>query len=408
MERNLPGPQNSDERPSASFEPGEAPDAAYVHVPFCRHQCGYCDFAVVAGQDHRSAAYLDALERELAELGKPTPVTTLFVGGGTPTHLPPAALDRLLGLLRRWLPLAEGGEWSFESTPDSLGGDTAARLAAAGVNRVSIGVQSLQDRTLTALDRRHAAVDVAPAVARVRAAIPNLSLDLIFGVPGQTPDDWDADLTAALALEPAHLSCYGLTYEPGTPLTRDRQAGRVAAVAAEDERTMFLAADARLTAAGFEHYEVSNYARPGYRCRHNAVYWANRPYLGFGLGATRYVGGRRESNTRRLDEYIARLAAGRSPVVVSEQLDDADRARETMSVQLRRAEGVDRREFARQTGRDFDTLFGGAVAELVGLGLMTDDGRRVAFTLDGWCVADTALEKLWAASLGGERANSAG
>jgi oxygen-independent coproporphyrinogen-3 oxidase len=368
-------------------------------VPFCRHHCGYCDFAVVAGQDGRAESYLDALARELAGLDSPRPVDTLFIGGGTPTHLPVPLLERLLGLLRQWLPLAPGGEWSIESTPDSLSDDTVATLKAGGITRVSIGVQSFQDRLLVALDRQHHAADIAPAVERVRAAIPNVSLDLIFGVPGQSPADWVGDLSRAIALEPMHLSCYGLTYEPGTPLTKERNAGQVTPVMDEAEREMFVTADRVLGAAGYEHYEVSNYALAGHQCRHNATYWANESYFGFGLGAARYLDGRRESNTRRLDEYIARLTAGRSAIVQSEQLDAADRARETMSVQLRRAVGIAKDEFAARTGQDFDAMFGPAVTELVGLGLMTDEAGRVRFTLDGWCVADTVLENLWAASL---------
>src|SRR5262249_42798653 len=189
------------------------PRAAYVHVPFCAHHCGYCDFAVVTGQDDLIELYLDALATELAMLGRPQPVETLFLGGGTPTYLNCCQLERLLVAVTRWLPLAPGHEFSVEANPGTLDADKIAVLAEHGVNRVSLGAQSFHPPLLRILERDHEPADVARAVARIKRRIPQLSLDLIFGVPGQTLGQWNADLQAALALEPDHLSTYGLTYE---------------------------------------------------------------------------------------------------------------------------------------------------------------------------------------------------
>lgn len=371
------------------------PRAAYIHVPFCRHQCGYCDFAVVAGRDQLADAYLDALDKELATLGTPEPMETLFIGGGTPTHLSPAQLQRLLKIVSHWLPMNAGGEWSIESTPDSLDDERVGILVDRGVNRVSIGVQSFRDVQLQMLDRRHSSRDIVPAVERVRSKIANFSLDLIFGVPGQTLSDWRADLAQATALEPKHLSCYGLTYEKGTSMWKHWQSGAVTACDEELERAMFLETDQLLSRCGFEHYEVSNYARRGTRCRHNETYWANHAYHGFGVGAARYVDGRRELNSRSIDVYLSRIAAGRSPTIQSEKLNSQERALETMTVQLRRWSGIDRGEFARQTGWVLEDLAGATIERLISWQLLEDTGNVVKFTREGWCVADAVLSEIW-------------
>src|SRR5262245_3025653 len=372
------------------------PRAAYVHIPFCAHHCGYCDFAVAAGQDHVADLYLEALEVELAGPGEPTPLRTLFIGGGTPTHLQLRQLERLLTMLRRWLPLEQStGELSIESTPDSLDDERVSVLSAFGINRVSIGVQSFNARLLPVLDRVHDAGQIPGALERVRSSIAQVSLDLIFGIPGQTLDDWAADLDQALAFEPQHLSTYGLTYEKGTPLWKQRQRGQVRPVDEELERAMYLLATDRLEAAGFEHYEISNFARSGFRCRHNETYWANEAYFGFGVGAARYVMGKRELNTRSTQEYIRRVLAGESPTIQSEELAPHERARETMAVQLRRADGIDRWRFREQTEHDLDALIGPKMGGYVAKGFLNDDGSRVWLTRQGQCVADAIIEELF-------------
>jgi oxygen-independent coproporphyrinogen-3 oxidase len=367
------------------------PRAAYVHVPFCAHHCGYCDFAVAAGQDDLIGPYLDALAAELATLGAPQPVDTIFLGGGTPTHLSAAQLDRLLTTVLRWLPPRPGHEFSVEANPGTLTPDKVAALADHGVNRVSLGAQSFQRALLDALDRDHRPEDVPAAVENIKKRIDNISIDLIFGAPGQTPAQWEADLRAALALGPAHVATYGLTYEKGTRLWKQRRAGQVLPLDEEQELALYERAMDVLGAAGFEHYEISNFARPGRRCRHNQVYWANEAYFGLGMGAARYVLGRRELNTRDLRTYLRRALAGEPATFQSEELPSEERARETAAVQMRRAEGIGRAGFARQTGFDLDALFGPALRRLAGLGLIEDDGAAARLTRAGKCVADAVV-----------------
>ncbi len=373
------------------------PRAGYIHVPFCAHHCGYCDFAIATGQDHLIELYLDALATELSTLGEPQPVRTLFLGGGTPAHLTAAQLERLLSSVLRWLRLDVEGEseFSIECNPDSLTGDKIAVLADHGVNRISLGAQSFHPELLAVLERAHNPEEITRAVERVRRRIDNVSLDLIFGVPGQTESLWRADLARALALEPDHLSTYGLTYEKGTPLWKRRQRGQLRPLDESAELTLYALAIDTLEEAGFEHYEISNFARPGRRCLHNQTYWANEAYFGFGMGAARYVLGRRELNTRDLQRYIRQALSGESVTWQSEELPPLERARETMAVQLRRAEGIDRAAFLTQTGFNLDAVAGAALAVHVDQGFLTDDGRSVLLTRRGKYVADAVIERLF-------------
>jgi oxygen-independent coproporphyrinogen-3 oxidase len=370
------------------------PRAAYVHIPFCAHHCGYCDFAVVAGQDHLIELYLDALAAEMARLEAPQCVESIFIGGGTPTYLSPPQLQRLLAEIRRWLNLDAGGEFSVEANPGSFTDDKVAVLAEHGVNRVSLGAQSFQPHLLDVLERDHVPADVPRAVDAIRRRIPQVSLDLIFGPPGQTLAEWSEDLKRALTLAPDHMSTYGLTYEKGTRLWKQRQAGRIEALSEETELALYEHALDTLGAAGFEHYEISNHARPGCRSRHNQVYWANHAYFGFGLGAARYVRGRRETNIRDVKGYIRKALAGESTVFQAEELPPEERARETLALQLRRSEGIDRKSFHEQTGFEVDALAGVALERHAELGFVEDDGARIRLTRRGKCVADALIQDL--------------
>jgi oxygen-independent coproporphyrinogen-3 oxidase len=370
------------------------PRAAYIHVPFCAHHCGYCDFAVAVGQDHLIELYLDALDAEMATLGEPQPVRTLFIGGGTPTHLSAPQLARLLGAVRRRLPLQPGGEWSIEANPDDIDDDKVAVLADHGVTRVSLGAQSFHPHLLDALDRTHTPSHVPQAVERVCRRISHVSLDLIFGAPGQTVEEWRADLGAALALQPDHISTYGLTYEKGTPLWKRRERGQVRPLDEDAELALYRTGIETLEDAGFEQYEISNFARPGGRCRHNEAYWLNHAYFGFGMGAARYVHGRRELNTRDLKTYLRRVLSGEPATFQSEQLGPEERARETLAVMLRRRDGIDRTRFKNQTDFDLDTLVGDKLAPLVEQNLLEDYAWRVRLTRAGQYVADAVIERL--------------
>lgn len=371
-----------------------APRSAYIHIPFCAHKCGYCDFASVAGFDHLADRYLSALDRETAMRlgGEPAEVDTIFIGGGTPTRLEPAQLDRLLTLVRRWFPLASGGEWSVEANPGTLDEAKVDVLASGGVNRVSLGAQSFQPRLLAALERNHAPEAVARAVELIRPHFSRWSLDLIFGVPGSTPDDWRTDLETALALEPQHLSCYGLVYEKGTPLWKHLHDGLVERIPEDDEYLMYQHTLDRLESAGLPPYEISNFATPGHECRHNLAYWANDSYFGVGLGAARFVDGTRAVNTRDLPAYLRRLDSGEDPTGPREHLDPKAHARETAVLMLRRLQlGIGREEFRTRTGFDLDDLLGEEIARHLRQGRLLDDGRSVRLSRSGLFLADSIM-----------------
>lgn len=381
------------------------PRAAYIHVPFCAHHCGYCNFTVITGRADLIDAFLMALERELSWLETPRPVDTVFIGGGTPTWLPPRDLERLLRLVRDWFPPASGAthsvdgadarEFTIEANPGGLDDERLATLAAHGVTRLSLGAQSFHPRKLRLLERDHSAADIQSAVTRSRLRFQSISLDLIFGAPNESFAEWQADVEAAMQLAPDHLSTYGLTYERGTTFWGRRARGELVQADEESERSMYSFVIDRLTAAGYEHYEVSNFARRGHRCRHNETYWAADEYYAAGPGAARYVDGRREVNHRSTTTWLARVLAGKSPVAESEQLAPDDRAREALVLGLRRLEGIDRAAFQDRTGVNLERLLGPALRQFVDLGLLSDTAGRLRLTRAGLFVSDS----IWPAFL---------
>lgn len=371
-----------------------APNAAYIHVPFCRHRCGYCNFTLIAGRDDLIAGYLEALALELAQLGEPRPVDTLFLGGGTPTHLPPPQLKQLLALATRWFPLRPGYEFSAEANPADVTPERIDVLRGAGLTRLSVGVQSFREEKLHLLERDHTADAARKAIRLAQAAGFSTSLDLIFGAPGETLADWHRDLDEALALSTDHISLYGLTFERGTSFWTRREKGDLAQADEELERAMYLAAIDRLAAAGYEHYEVSNFAKPGHRCRHNETYWAARGYYAAGPGAARYVAGTRETNHRSTTTWLARIRAGQSPIAESETLAPEDRAREALVLGLRRLqEGIAGEAFAAEFGYDPATLGGAKLRKLLDANLLQFVDGRLRLTRDGLLISDWIWSK---------------
>jgi oxygen-independent coproporphyrinogen-3 oxidase len=370
------------------------PRSAYIHVPFCKHRCGYCDFAIVTGRDDLVEPFLRALGVELGWLATPRPVDTLYFGGGTPSYLEAEQLSRLCEVVLQWHPLAAGHEWTVEANPESLTEDRVRVLAANGVTRLSLGVQSLDVAKLAALDRGHRRADVIRSLQMARHAGMQVSIDLIFAAPGETLDGWRRDLKAALDLQPDHISTYGLTWETGTAFTTRRDKGELRSLDEELERSMYAEAIDTLTAAGLEHYEVSNFARPERRSRHNEAYWAGEQYFAAGPGAARYVAGVRETNHRSTTTYLKRVLAGESPVADREQLNEEQRARERLVLGLRRMEGVDRPAFAAATGYRVDNLAGPAIARFIELKLLSDDGSRIKLTREGLFVSDALWPEL--------------
>lgn len=366
--------------------------SVYVHVPFCRHRCGYCDFTLVANRDDLIEAYLEALEIELLRVERQVELETLFFGGGTPTHLPPDALTRLFSLLLERFQLAQDAEFSVEANPANLSEETIAVLADFGVNRVSLGAQSFDQSALVTLERDHTPLEIVAAVENLRkGGIENVSLDLIFGVPGQNLESWRETLRHGVSLSPTHVSAYGLTFEKGTSFWTRREKGMLTQAAEELEREMYAMAMEELPAFGFRQYEISNYARPGYESRHNQVYWAAKPFEGFGPGAARYLDGVRRTNHRSLFTWIKRLKAGESPVADVDELAPENRAREAIFVGLRRVEGIDRHEFHEQTGFGLDELAGTTIRRQVQFGAIEDDGISIRLTREGRFIADSVI-----------------
>lgn len=366
--------------------------SVYVHVPFCKHRCGYCDFTLVAGRDDLIEAYLESLAIELRRVERPVEIDTLFFGGGTPTHLPPAELARLFRIVRDRYSLANGYEFSVEANPANLSDETVRVLADFGVNRVSLGAQSFDANALRLLERDHTPDEIFAAVERLRhAGIENVSIDLIFGVPGQSLADWRETLQQAMSLTPTHVSAYGLTFEKGTSFWSRREKGLLSQSDEELEREMYELAMDVLPAGGIEQYELSNYARRGFECRHNAMYWSGEPFEAFGPGAARLIDGVRSTNHRSVFTWIKRLNSGESPVGDVDQLNSEGRAREAIFVGLRRTAGIERDAFRKLTGCSLDELAGDVIRRQVELGFLEDTGTHVRLTREGRFVADSVI-----------------
>ena len=256
---------------------------------------------------------------------------------------------------------------------------------------MSLGVQSFDPRVLTTLERQHSPDEIRDAVDRVRKRIDNISLDLIFGVPGQSLESWDDTLDQTISCEPHHVSTYGLTFEKGTAFWSRRERGDLVSVHPEIERSMYQLAMDKLPACGIEHYELSNFARTGFRCRHNETYWAAAPFYAAGPGAARYVDGLRETNHRSVFTWLSRIESGHSPVAESEEMTMEDRAREAIMLGFRRTEGIDRNQFRQRFGVSFDSLTATALARHVELGNLVDDGASVRLTNEGRFIADSVM-----------------
>jgi oxygen-independent coproporphyrinogen-3 oxidase len=318
----------------------------YVHVPFCLARCHYCDFVTYTGMEGLRRPYAAALLEEaalaVAALGPEAPVvTSVFVGGGTPTLLPPGDLARLLDRLRELLAFAPGAEVTVEANPETVDAAVAAGLAGAGVTRVSMGAQSFDGRVLAALGRVHDVARVEAAVATLRAAgVPALNLDLIYGGPGEDDRSWSATLEAAVALGPEHLSAYALTIEPATRFGRLVAAGRMAEPAEDDLADRYDTACAALAGAGYAHYEVSNWARPTHASRHNLTYWRRGRYLGLGAGAHEFDGTTRRWNVAGVPAYLEAVNGHRRPTEGQERLDPDQARFEALALRLRTVDGL--------------------------------------------------------------------
>jgi putative oxygen-independent coproporphyrinogen III oxidase len=320
------------------------PAGIYVHIPFCLTRCGYCDFNAYAGLDHLAPRYLRALMAEASLARRDwdgVEIASVFLGGGTPTMQTPGDLATLLGHLRETFPVASDAEITTEANPDTVDEPSLRAIREAGYERLSMGAQSFDPVVLASLERLHSPDSVRGAFVAARSAgYQNVNLDLIYGANGETVDSWERTVHETIALAPEHVSAYALTVEPATPLGRAVSSGATPEPDPDLQADMFVLACELLRGAGYRHYEVSNWAKPGYECRHNLGYWERRPYLGLGAGAHSYRVNHRWWNTRPPEDYMARVERGELPMGGQEHLDPSDAYLEEVFLRLRIMDGI--------------------------------------------------------------------
>jgi oxygen-independent coproporphyrinogen III oxidase len=362
------------------------PRHLYVHVPFCARRCAYCDFSIAVRRVVPGDEYVDALGRELAlRFPERLMLDTLYFGGGTPSRLGGEGVAKMMEMVRERVDLAADAELTLEANPDDIDEAAATLWRQAGINRLSIGAQSFDDDVLSWMHRVHDAAMIGGAVSDARAAgFENYSLDLIFALPREIERDWERDVACALALEPAHLSLYGLTIEPHTPLGRQEARGQFSSAPEERYEREFLHAHEAVTAAGLEHYEVSNFGRPGTHSRHNSAYWSGVAYVGVGPAAHEFDARTRRWNVGPYAEWARRVVAGNDPIGGSETLTDESRVAEEVYLGLRTRQGL------QLSGSEVTR-----VARWVDAGWATlDNGDRVVLTPLGWLRLDALAADL--------------
>jgi oxygen-independent coproporphyrinogen-3 oxidase len=368
----------------------------YIHVPFCSSRCSYCDFATEVYDEAAAGRYLAALGREFAAsaplLGKKR-LDTLYLGGGTPPALGATSLARLLAAATSRFDVAAEAEVTCEANPESLSAAVLDALVAGGVNRLSLGIQTFDADLLQVLGRRHDAEQAEDAYWRARGAgFENVSVDLMYGLPGQSARLWEEDLSRLLALKPEHVSLYALTLEPGVPLAQESAAHVFPS--GDEQAAMYYHAVEALAAAGFGHYEISNFARPGRECRHNLKYWRDEEYVGFGPSAASFRAGGRYRNPAGLEDYCAAAATGRWPLADAEPSDPYREMRTAAVLGLRLTAGIDALAFAARTGIDPRRYYEKELAELVAAELVAVEGAVVRLTRRGLFLSDEVFARL--------------
>jgi len=375
--------------PQATSLDREAP-GLYLHVPFCTSKCRYCGFysQPLAGRD--ADRLVSALVREVQEYRNVAAVRTIYIGGGSPTSLPVHRLAGLIETVASIWPQAQ--EFTVECNPGQVGVEMLSMLARRGVNRLSFGVQSFHAAELELLGRRHTTDDARRSIEHAQdLGFDNVGIDLIFAIPGSTLASWEYCLRSALALGVQHISAYSLSFEPGTPLDEARRLGQIESVDEETDRAMYEMTIDCLASAGFAQYEVSNFARDGFACRHNQGYWENRPYIGIGPSAASYWQAERTANVADIDTYIHRMEAGSSPIEERDRPNRADRICETAVLNLRTRKGVDLIEFHRRTGANFREVFELPLRRHERAGLLEVTADRVRLARTALAVADSVL-----------------
>lgn len=378
--------------------PANAMYGLYIHVPFCLRKCSYCAFYSVALDDEGPllAGYLQALDRELALLPSGFAPATIYLGGGTPTALPEASLKKLLGIIKKRISTNSVVEWSCEANPRTLNEGKISLLASAGVNRFSLGIQSFASRDLELLGRLHSADEARQAFQLIREyGCRNISIDLIYGLPGMTIKDLQYNIDQAIALGPEHISAYGLSLEEGTPLTQAVAAGTTKAIPSDNScARQYHLLRRLLISAGYEHYEISNFARHGYACQHNLLYWQGGDYCGCGPGAHSHWHGERYANKADLPKYIAALKQDQSPREFSERLEPKDKARELLVMGLRLISGIEESEYRKKTGYSWDDLCGPAIKKLRELKLLKISQQRLQLATQALFISNYVFREL--------------
>ena len=378
--------------------PNDAAPGLYLHIPFCRYVCPYCDFNVYARQNDLIPAYLRALSGELELLadamGSASGVATVFIGGGTPSLLKAGQIEQILQAIEGSLGIAEGAEISVESNPDNLSAEYCADLHSIGIRRLSIGVQSLQQPGLKVLGRLHGADGARKAYEAARAAgFENISVDLIYGWPGQSFAQLIGDIDTVVAWDVDHISFYALIVEQGTPLSTAVHRGQLRPVGDDDTASYYDEIVRRLETAGFEHYEISNWARDeSFRSLHNQIYWQNGRYFGVGAGAHSYLGNVRASNIRLPRDYIEAVERGVLPIDQQETINPDLEMAETMILGLRLlVDGVSGTDFATRHGVEIDSRYKEVIERLVSMGLLLREGDRIRLSASGVMVSNSVL-----------------
>lgn len=374
----------------------------YIHIPFCLSKCPYCSFVSHTGMDRLHQRYAAALLREAREVKRLSrnisllPLATLFLGGGTPTHLPGRELAEIVTGCTGLFGLSDQAEISIEANPKTIDPAKLTLLRESGINRLSIGVQSFNDRELHSLGRPHSAADATTAVRQAReAGFDNLSLDLMYGLPGQDQQSWQQSLEQALSLSPKHLSLYELTVEEGTPYHLQQEQGQLDLPDEEEVAAMDQITATLCQKAGLEQYEISNYARPGYECRHNINYWRNGPYLSLGAGAVGCTDGRRQRNITDPRRYCEQIESGQSVVQEEECLEPAASFRETVIMGLRMSCGVSREHLQRRYEMDLHGCYGDTtLTRLVDQGLLEMTASHLRLTARGRIFANQVMAEL--------------
>jgi oxygen-independent coproporphyrinogen-3 oxidase len=365
----------------------------YVHLPFCSTKCGYCDFYSLPTIGDLIQPLIGSLQEEMRLRDPGRSVQTIFIGGGTPTVMPADALQVLLADIRSRTGAVD--EFTVEANPSSADELKLSLLRAGGVNRVSFGAQSFHADELAILDRIHDPSNIPTSVALARAAgFDNVNLDLIYGIPGQSLTRWRDSLRRAIDLQTDHLSCYALMYEPNTAMTKLREQGKVTPCDEELEADMFEMTIDELSAAGYEHYEISNFARPGRRCMANMIYWQNREYLGIGPSAVSYLDGVRTKNIADVRKYVEIIRTNpESAFIERERLDSMERWCETAVQMLRLTDGIDVALFHELTGTSPTELFANQIARLSSIGLLIADKKHIRLTRRGLLVANRVMQE---------------